>query len=520
MPRVLGSLALLCLTAIWLFGTRGNFGVPGQWIVAPNARPWPASAWLLPLGALFIFGGAAALSVYDRFKRAKTVGEKRNSTLTALFCLAVLLFLWPWTLLGPGAISQAAPAGQPPRPPTLEGRFNIIAALWSDVATEYFGAAYQINDARQFGREYASKWQKPASPFQAHIATHPPGAVLWFYGARRIYEAVPPLQSGFTSLAQSLTRLPMSELQESAALLRHTSSVGMGAPAPPVLPASAIGGALWAAFLLGMSLVITIPAVYGLAAMGGDGDAGEVRGLFAVGLWVLAPAVNLFAFTLDAPIAAGTVWTLFLAAKSMESAATRPKAARGWMLGAGVLLALTSFISIGALTVGVIVVLALALFRRDQLVPRLLELGGAFLLTWVVLALAFSFNPIQVVLNATGVHRYATLSRRSWAPWTFMNLLMWVPFVGYPLLVCLLRREKPVSIGAQIGLASLATLLLLTLSGNVRGEVERLWLFLVAPVALWAASAAVSPRWRGALLGIQAIQTLLMAATLGPLVRP
>jgi hypothetical protein len=504
-------------------GTRGPFGVPSQWVLEPNARPWPLGGWLLPLGALFIFGGAAALSIYDRFKRAKSAKEKRNSTITALICFAILLFLWPWTLLGPGAISQKGPNGL--KPPTLEGRLNIIAAMWSDVATEYFGAAYQINDARQFGREYATKWQKPVSPFQAHVATHPPGAVLWFYGARRIYEAVPPIQNGFTSLAQSLTHQTTTEMQQITSLLRTTSSRGMGAPDPPPLPTSALGGALWAAFLLGLTLVLTIPAIYGLAALGGEGDKAEIRGLFAVGLWILAPAVNLFAFTLDAPISAGTAWTLFFAARAIQSGTEnnktgKNKAARLWMIAAGVTFALTSFISIGALTVGLMVAIALFLFQRQQLLPRLFELAGAFLLTWVILAVVFAFNPIEVVLNAMSVHRFATLERRTWAPWTLMNLVMWVPFAGYPLVASLLHRNKPLTAGAQIGLAALATLLLLTLSGNVRGEVERLWLFMVAPAALWAAFCDLSPRMRGALLTIQALQTLLIAATLGPLVRP
>jgi hypothetical protein len=517
MLRVITSLALLAVTSIWLFGTRGAFGVPGQWFLTPNARPWPLGGWLLPLGVVVIFGGAAALSTYDRFKRAKSDPEKRNSTLTALLCMAILLFLWPWALLGPGSIPQKGANGQPPRL-TLEGRFNIIAAQWSDVATEYFGASYQVTDARQFGREYAAKWQKPTTPFQAHIATHPPGAVLWFYGARRIYEALPPLQNGFTALAQSMTGQKLSEMTAGASILRSSASRGLGAGTPADLPDSAIGDALWVSFLLGLSLVIAIPAVYGLASLGTEGDTAEARGLFAVALWILAPTVNLFAFTLDALIASATVWTLFFAAKSLVS--STPKAARGWMLASGVLLALTCFLSIGALAVGLILLLAVVLFCRQQAAPRLVELGGAFLATWIVLALVFAFNPLEVIQSAMAAHHFATLNSRTWAPWTVMNLVMWAPFTGYPLLLAALRREKALSIGAQIGLATFATILLLSLSGNVRGEVERLWLFLLAPAAVWAACSEFTPRVRSALIVVQALQTLALAATLGPLVRP
>ncbi|MBW3636880.1 MAG: hypothetical protein KY445_10550 [Armatimonadetes bacterium] len=523
MPRVLACATLLALTAIWLLSGRGGLGVAGQWVLQPNARPWPLGAWLLPLGVLLIFGGAAALSIYDRFRRAKDVREKRNSTLTALFCLALLSFLWPWALLGPGDISQSGTRGERPHL-TFEGRFNIIAALWSDVATEYFGVAYQIDNPLQFGREYAQKWQKPVSPFQAHVATHPPGAVLFFYGARRVYEAVPALQNGFTALAPVLTQQSLADLHEGANVLRASASRGVGAPTPP-LPISAIGGALWTAFLLGMSLVVAIPAVYGLASLGSDGDAAEARGFFAVGLWVLAPTLNLFAFTLDAPIAAGTAWTLYFVARACHEHGrarrfNEPEKAQLWMALAGATLALTSFLSLGALAVGLILVLALALFHRELPRKHLLDGVCVFAITWILLALIFSFNPLEVARNALAVHRAATLQNRSWAPWAVMNLIVWVAFAGYALVVCLFRKQKPTPIGAQFGLAGLITLLVLSLSGNVRGEVERLWLFLLAPAAIWAASGDFSPRVRAILLVLQAAQTLLMAATLGPLVRP
>ncbi|PQV65017.1 hypothetical protein B1R32_10224 [Abditibacterium utsteinense] len=517
MRRVLASLPLFFALAFWLLIGRGSFGVRGEWILTPNARPWPLGAWLLPLGVLFIFCGAAALSAYDRFRRAKSEKEKRNSTLMALFFLAIVLFLWPWSLLGPGDISQSTSTGKKPQL-TLEGRFNIVAAQWSDVATEYFGAAYQINNARDFGREYATKWQKPVSRYQAHVATHPPGAVLFFYGARRIYETLPPLQSAFESLAVALAHQPIKDMAEGANVLRISASRGAGAGEVPPLPLSAVGGALWSAFLLGFSLVAAIPAVYGIAKSGQSGDEAEKRGLFAVALWTLAPSTNLFAFTLDAPIAAGSVWTLFLISRALD--ASDSKRARIYSLGAGILLALTSFVSIGALAIGAVIALMLFLWRREQFFSRGLQIGFAFAATWAILSVAFAFNPFLVVLNAMEVHRFATLSSRSWLLWAPMNLIMWAPFVGFGLLVCIFRREKPRISGAQLGISTLFILILLSISGNVRGEVERLWLFALAPIAVWAAFAPISTKNRAILLGVQALQTLLMAATLGPLVRP
>jgi hypothetical protein len=48
---------------------------------------------------------------------------------------------------------------------------------------------------------------------------------------------------------------------------------------------------------------------------------------------------------------------------------------------------------------------------------------------------------------------------------------------------------KPGNFGFEaalaFGVAAILTILLLTLGGNVRGEVERLWLFTLAPLQRW-----------------------------------
>jgi len=196
------SLVALAVTSLWLFRSHGGLGVPGKWVVEPNFSAWPWGAWPLPVGFLLIFGGAAALAAYDRFKRAKGRKEQRASSKACLAALMLLGLFWPWTLLGPGSVKISI------NHLTLEGRLNIIAALWSDVATQYFGAAYQINDVRQFARDYTTVWQESPSSSLAHIATHPPGAVLVFYGIRRFYEGVPGLDGFWSHLASTLTQVP------------------------------------------------------------------------------------------------------------------------------------------------------------------------------------------------------------------------------------------------------------------------------------------------------------------------
>ncbi len=532
MFRVIFASVAVALTALWLFVWRAPFGTP-QWHLTPNDAAWPAGAWLLPLGVVVIFGGAAALSVYDRFKRAKSRKEQTNSTVTALVCLAVIGMLWPWALLGPGAVQSRADKV------TLEGRFNIIAALWSDVATEYFSAAYSFDDARAYTRSYAATQQDPKLRVQAHVATHPPGAVLWFYGVRKTYESSPVLQSGLMTLAQTVTGQTADELATAARLTRETSARWFNTATPSPLPAGAVGAALLAAILLGLSLVVALPAVYGLAALGG-GDRAEQRGLLAAGLWILAPTTNLFAFTLDALVASGAAWALYFAALAWNRMASGTEAVGAitpfrtasassnfYWLASGITLALTTFLSIGALAVGAILIGALLLYRPRGGARALLLGGGAFVIVWALLALWGGFNPLEIALNAARAHRFATLETRGYWPWVWLNLAFWMLFIGWPTVALLARgvklyKETPIAAsGICLGVATLGVLVLLCLSGNVRGEVERLWLFALAPVcALAVANDAVNWKTWAMLLALQAVQTLLMAATLAPLVRP
>ncbi len=573
MFRVIFAAVAVALTALWLFLWRAPIGF-GNWHVPPNDFIWPAGAWLLPLGVVAIFGSAAALSVYDRFKRAKSRKEQTNSTVTALVCLAVIGMLWPWALLGPGQPRLSSrPGGVTPNKIVLEGRFNVIAAMWSDVATEYFGAAYTFDDARTYARDYAATQQNPTQSAQAHLATHPPGAVLWFYGVRKLTESSPLLQSSLLALAQTMTGQTADELVEGARLLRASAPGAIGSPVvPPPLPATAIGAALGCAILLGLALVAALPAVYGLAALGG-GENAEKRGLLAAALWVLAPTTNLFAFTLDALVACGAVWTLYFAAlawnraaQSSPTAALSPapnsgsssqaegleagdsfarhnsetatqgaprsaKSANFYWVAAGVTLALTTFLSLGALAVAAILIGALLIYRPRG-GARAAALGiGAFVLVWSALALWGGFNPVQIALNAGRAHRFATLETRPYWPWVWLNFAFWLLFIGWPIVALLARgvtlyketsaRASLCAGGVCLGIATLGVLILLSLSGNVRGEVERLWLFSLAPICALAV-AGQALRWKNwaALLALQTLQTLSMAAMLAPLVRP
>jgi hypothetical protein len=80
-----------------------------------------------------------------------------------------------------------------------------------------------------------------------------------------------------------------------------------------------------------------------------------------------------------------------------------------------------------------------------------------------------------------------------------------------------LRREPELRCLRTFLLASLTVFILLDLSGAVRGEVGRIWLFLMWPLSLAAAPLFQKPgrsSWLVAILVLQVLQALLMRSYL------
>ena len=189
-------------------------------------------------------------------------------------------------------------------------------------------------------------------------------------------------------------------------------------------------------------------------------------------------------------------------------------------------MSLTSFISIGALATAVVCVLALlpgARSDRFRFAAQLAAFSIGFGLAWLLLLLLFPMKPLEIFANAMQFHHAASLALRDRWSWVPMNLVMFAPFCGWAVVAaCLSRKISGTNAAALIGGAALAALLVLTISGNVRGEVERLWLFMVPPLCALAA-ANIEPAknriWLP-LLALQTLQSVMMAAGLAPLIKP
>ena len=552
---------LVMLTGAWLFFWKKPLG-RDDWFITPGAHLWPLATWLLPLGTLLLCGGFALMCAYDRFRRAKTRREERTSMRMSLGALVLLATLLPWTLLGPRQVSGV----------------YLVSATWSDISNQYFSTAYKIEDARDFTRNYEVQ-QRDYDLSKSHVATHPPGAVLFYFGARKIYENVPFIHATFSLIAPGITAAStQSVAQTIRGQLARSHATSAGAP---TFPDDAVGSAIWCAFLLSLSVGLTVPAVYKLASgesstrnaaaddsainvaandalIKGEERARESRGLLGAALFALAPTTVLFAFTLDALMACLIAWALVLVSRRVTSGA---KAKIGSAFWCGALLGLASFVSFGALAVWGLLVFAFAigfgwrsflttpqfvvtdlLNRRKPSVHRpisdlaLILLG--FVALWLVFSLLFPMQPRAIYERAMQAHHAATLTSRSHAGWAFLNVFFFALFCGWALTTIVLRgawmqwrnwrAQQTANWNAVrvLGVASLLLCVALSLSGNVRGETERLWFFLLPPLCAFGANLAAieysnrrKSRFFGFLIALQIVQTLMMAATLAPLVR-
>jgi hypothetical protein len=347
------------------------------------------------------------------------------------------------------------------------------------------------------------------------------------------------LQSSFESLAASLTAESVETLASQSNQLRASAERAAGVKNPDAaLPLSAVGAAMWCAFLISLLLASCVPATYFMASIatgaeaGSTPDANEARGMTAAALLSLAPILSLFAFTLDALIACGAAWTMAFIALRLRGGKKQ------WLVFSGAAMALTSFVSFGALAIAAIAIIALLVAWRRAALPEIALFGAGFVALWLALILLFPMQPLAIFQNAMAAHHLATVESRSRGAWLWMNVVSYAVFCGWPLFLAsvaggaqflvLLWREKSaprlaVSTPIVIGAAALVTMLLLTVSGTARGEVERLWLFLTPSLAAIAAAYLMqrgSAKSIGVLLTLQAAQTIIMAAWLAPLVRP
>ncbi|HWB13172.1 MAG TPA: glycosyltransferase family 39 protein [Pirellulales bacterium] len=339
--------------------------------------------------------------------------------------------------------------------------------------SDYIGAVAEIDNPREFLRDYAAKM----SHLPLHCRHHPPGGPLLLWAVSRLF-----------------------------------------APGP-------FAASLATIFLSGLA----VPAVYLLAR----DVLGEAPARLAAGLFMLAPNVVAYSATcLDAVFMVPFVWTFYFLWHGREHRPLLAGAAGG--LTASVA-AMTTFSASFLALWGVVLLGLTAAFDRSRLRNAVLAVVSALVAAALFHAILYAwsnYDPLAVLRQAFAGQDEVMKGRghssmRQSLHFALTNLVAFAFCSGLPVAVLWLRQT-----GRELASASASparwlllsfglTLLLVDLAPLYTLETERIWIFLVGFLAIGAARylsqiaspSGFAPVVLTALL-LQAGQTMLMEVLL------
>ncbi len=326
------------------------------------------------------------------------------------------------------------------------------------VVGEYPGAVARVGPIPTFLHDFAAR--VPGLPDFA--AQHPPGATLFYAVVARVWP-------------------------------------GLGGAAITTVAAACLG-------------LLVVAALARDELLSGALVVGE---RWAVVCWALAPAVVLYAAT-----SADAMWAPVLAGAALAAHRGLVRRSLPWTLTGGALLWLASMMTFAA-----VLVLPFLLVRAVGVALGQASRGGwRWVARWAAITTATVLALAGVLWLATGYDLPATIRAvnrfwsvapgtrtRPWLAWSLGDLVAFVAILGVPLTAALLagawgalRRRAWWSFEA----ATLASLLAGAVWGHTKGEVERMWQFLV-PFAVVVAVRQLL-RWRASM---PLVAAMLLAQT-------
>jgi len=458
------ALTVIAAVVAGLLAAHWPWGVPGEWQWPRRVIEFPR--WWMPLPP------SIALIAFSLWLLRRV---RRGAKAAAIWALPLVLLAFMLQL----STLAIAPAST----------VRAGAVILSPVATTYFTEAGKIRDMREFLGDYANRMRT----FSQHAQTYPPGPIVFFWSVRQTVERSPAVQTMGAILVAAATGLAPADVAGAYARL-----YGRPVTAPETV------AAILSAWLLGLLGCASIVPIFLLARDRWGGAAAVCAGALTAAL----PSLILFTpsilqlVTLEAAVAL----YLFHLAWSRRSAA--------WGAAAGAMWAICMLTSLAMLAIAPVLVAWALIGRfgaRDQrwagAWPRVAAawIGGA-LGVLAVAYLALGINFPAIMHSALGAHREVTtraFARTYWR-WLGWNLFDFWMFLGAGLGLWLLRQMWVETAAAARGhrealtpllWALAATLVALDLSGVVRAEVGRIWMFLMPPAAT-AAAAYITSRQR------------------------
>ncbi len=474
----------------WLPWLRGND--EWRWPLRPSLMP---DRFVVPIGVLALYALIAA-GWLRRFKR---------SAMPRRYESVFLVFL---TLATP--VIQLALAYGVSRAPLLE----FFGPTVSVHNSGYFTTAVDTPDLGQLLAHYPAIM--PSLPI--HAQSHPPGPIVAQWLSWQFFQAIGP--------AADSIALPLRTLQ------CHNPGL------------MALDNAQIASASLGMLLpLIGALAVWPLFAFGRRA-VGERAAALAAALFPIMPLFAMWPAQWDQLYPLLLLLGLYFIHAGLER--------NSWwrIFIAGVPLSIASFFSVGnfvlMVIVGVYGVVWLLVRRMNStaetgsgLKPIMfvaVKLASAFALgcmsIWLLYSLFYGVNPLDVIATGSRLAFESTTGNRTYGAWLIGNPIDFAIFLGAPVVIGLIvgladglrRRSKSTADTGQsaeagptpaLTIATFGTLIALMLSGIVRGEVGRLWMYFGPLCALMAAwfftrHASSAARYSSLLVALLACQLFVM----------
>ncbi|NIM05748.1 MAG: hypothetical protein GTO55_05890 [Armatimonadetes bacterium] len=451
-----GNEWLILLTAVatvalmaWIISGR-SIGIRGEWTwpmrIVAGARFWA------PLG-----GVALLIATAGWLTRPKR-WERTRRRWRAVWIIWLVMVAW---LLAAGVLII------PQNPVVVTG--GIIA---SPQATSYFSVAVNITDLPATVKSFPALMET----FPQHARTHPPGPILFFWGVNRLVHAWPGLAKATEAVC---VRLDKDGTEHLSQVLHQQFGI-------PITRTEALAAVFSAFLLAGLGSLSLIPLYMLASSLYGSTTAMRATLLFAT-----VPSFLLFGPSIDQLVLLFAVLTLwgFLLLRRTGNPLIGLFLALGLLISLG-LVAMFAFIGLWWL-------LGRSVLPENVADKRKMVMGivGALLIfigVYVILWLAVGLNLPAIIKAGLAVHRHTTLEEasRAYWKWVIYDPIEFAIFLGLPLMLWALLAVRGDNQRAALGgfaLAWVGTLLLLDVSGWVRAETGRIWLFLMPPAALLGA---------------------------------
>jgi hypothetical protein len=464
-----------------------------DWTWAAAKRP----EWERGLAPLLCFGliGGLVLAVWRRVERVRRLTE-----VVLVAALVILAFA-----------AQIAVGRQ-----ATVGYHESIFAVGLPKASSYHDAACRIERMPQYLRHYVEEVRRP--PFRVQLSTHPAGPVVLFWSLNQVF-------AGNDAGARRFARWCEDWLAQG---MRLADSPRAAALFSKMTPAEQAG--VWLATLvLRLAACLTLVPVYLMARR-----HGRTTAIVAASFAAAIPSLLLFSPGLDQTYPVLAVTACGLASSAGERRSLWRAAACGLTVSVGLFFTL-AFAVVGAWS-GALALAGLCVAPRPGRLADGAKLLAAGLLGLLVpvasVYAAFGYDSFGVWRACwDGNATFNALTRRAYGTWLLLNPVEYLVTIGVPVACLFVRRAAseawalPRRSSGGHDWATLAVaglLLVLNVLGANRGEVPRLWIFLMPACAIAAAAEIerTAPYRRavfGALFALQAVQVVVFKATLNVL---